>query len=70
MVQEDREVPRVEASREVAAEEPLEDVGGLVIGEEERHEVEVAFQAGEELQEAPAPTSHHEVQGLVEGEVR
>ena len=70
VVQEDSEVPHVEASREVASEDRLEDVLDLAIGEEERHEVEVAFQAGEELLEAPAPTSRHEGQGLAEGEVR
>ena len=69
-MQEDREVLHEEASREVAAGERREDVVGLAIAEEERHEVGVASQAAEEFQEVPAPTSALEVVALAEDEAR
>ena len=61
VVQEDQEVLLEEASREVVVEECPEDEEVLATGEEERHEVEAAFQAGEGFQEVVA---------LAEGEAR
>ena len=60
-VQEALEALHEEASPEVGAGERREDVVDLEIVEEERHEVEVAFQAAVELREVVA---------LAEGEAR